>query len=206
MSKSNKRPYEQVKGMAAQLVTRFAPYCERVELAGSLRRQAPLIGDIELVALPRIEQTSLLAGEHVVYTNRLADYLDTLLLGGHIEKRLNKIGNAIAWGERYRAFQFVSKNGEPFAVDVFMCDEETWANTFIVRTGSREFSAWLVRQQSAGGACPSGMQFKEARLWRNGHMLNTPDEETIFTELGLPYIAPERRDNNLWLIDLRTSR
>lgn len=203
MSKSIKRPYEQVKPIAHTLLSRFSPYCERIEIAGSLRRKRPMIGDIEIVAIPTLHRVSLLDGDEASYDNLLHSYLDRLLLAGHIEKRLNKRGHPIAWGERFRAFSLQSLRGDRYGVDLFMCDQATWANTLTIRTGSAEFSAWLVRQQQAGGACPPDMQFRDSRLWRDGNMLDTPDEASIFTELGLPYIAPERRDDNLWLIDLR---
>ncbi len=31
----------------------LAPYCERIEIAGSIRRKKPEVKDIELVAIPK---------------------------------------------------------------------------------------------------------------------------------------------------------
>lgn len=39
--------------IAEGLVCEFGPYCERVEIAGSIRRGKAEVGDIEIVAVPR---------------------------------------------------------------------------------------------------------------------------------------------------------
>ncbi len=37
----------------------LAPYCERIEIAGSIRRKKPEVKDIELVAIPKLENQSI---------------------------------------------------------------------------------------------------------------------------------------------------
>ena len=56
MSKVEVRRYPQGQAMEAALALRsmLASACERIEVAGSLRRKAPEVKDIELVAVPRI--------------------------------------------------------------------------------------------------------------------------------------------------------
>src|SRR5512145_1569634 len=41
--------------LAAKVVAQLAPYCERVEVAGSVRRRKDVVGDIELVAIPKVQ-------------------------------------------------------------------------------------------------------------------------------------------------------
>ena len=52
MSTKNHRPYKVVKIIADGLVERLYSTCLRIEIAGSLRRQRPMVGDIELVCVP----------------------------------------------------------------------------------------------------------------------------------------------------------
>ena len=63
MSKVSKRPFSEVLPIAQHIVDSLSPFCERIELAGSLRRKRPMVGDIEIVAIPyrpRKPQLSLL--------------------------------------------------------------------------------------------------------------------------------------------------
>ncbi len=59
MSTTTKRPIQTVMPIAQRLLSALAPNCHRVELAGSLRRGRPMVGDIEIVAIP-IRPTNLL--------------------------------------------------------------------------------------------------------------------------------------------------
>ena len=52
MSNSPKRPYDVMWPIARDLVERLRPFCQRIEIAGSLRRGKAEIGDIEIMAIP----------------------------------------------------------------------------------------------------------------------------------------------------------
>lgn len=43
---------ERAKSIATEVIKRLAPYCERIEVAGSIRRQRPVVKDIDLVLIP----------------------------------------------------------------------------------------------------------------------------------------------------------
>ena len=42
----------QAKAIAATLVQELTPFCARIEVAGSIRRQRPLVGDLDIVLIP----------------------------------------------------------------------------------------------------------------------------------------------------------
>jgi hypothetical protein len=44
---------------AQQIVTWLTPFCERIEIAGSIRRQRPIVNDIDLVCIPKIHDSSI---------------------------------------------------------------------------------------------------------------------------------------------------
>ena len=46
-------PLAKARGFAQIIAARLAPYCERIEIAGSIRRKRETVGDIELVAISR---------------------------------------------------------------------------------------------------------------------------------------------------------
>ena len=44
--------YKQAKEIADNIVLMLSPFCDRIEIAGSIRRKKELIGDVEIVAIP----------------------------------------------------------------------------------------------------------------------------------------------------------
>lgn len=44
---------EQAERIAGQVKVKLAPYCERIEIAGSIRRRRPWVNDIDIVAIPK---------------------------------------------------------------------------------------------------------------------------------------------------------
>ncbi|GAH73129.1 unnamed protein product, partial [marine sediment metagenome] len=44
---------EKAKVIAENLKSLLAPVCEKIEVAGSIRRQKPDVGDIELLCIPK---------------------------------------------------------------------------------------------------------------------------------------------------------
>ena len=45
-------PLNEAHAIAAEIITVLAPHCRRIEIAGSIRRQRPEVGDIEIVGIP----------------------------------------------------------------------------------------------------------------------------------------------------------
>jgi DNA polymerase (family 10) len=179
MSAATKLPYAQIYSKAARLVEARRPHCQRIEIAGSLRRERPAVGDIELVAVP-YRNTDLFG---VVYENRPTS-LDRFLDSHSITftKR----------GAKYQQFQYGSVK-----VDLFLPFAETWGSVFTIRTGSAEFTHWLVTAQSAGGAKPDEVSFNGGRLYAGGRLLLTPEEEDVFAAVGLAWVPPQERHGPL---------
>ncbi len=178
MSTTTKRPIQTVMPIAQRLLSALAPNCHRVELAGSLRRGRPMVGDIEIVAIP-IRPTNLL-GEELDGSTALDHYLDSRAI--QFVKR----------GQKYQQFRY-----GPYLVDLFLATPATWGSVFTIRTGSADFSKWLVTYEPRG-ACPWQVSFGNAnanpgRLTHNGRLLSTPEETDVFNALGLAYIPPADR-------------
>ena len=43
---------ERAKAIATEVITKLAPYCQRIEVAGSVRRRKPFPADIDFVLIP----------------------------------------------------------------------------------------------------------------------------------------------------------
>jgi len=51
----------------------------------------------------------------------------------------------------------------------------------------------MVTKRSWGGYKPDAFEIAEARVWRNGQLMETPEEEDVFDLWGMEWIAPEAR-------------
>lgn len=156
--------------IADMLIAKFADNCDRIEVAGSIRRQKPEIGDLELVAI----------GRPALYVQ-----LDELLAANHIRHTEHK-----RWGQKLRSFLFDLKSGTTVQVDMFLQTPATWGINMLLRTGSSDFSRKMVTPRSQRGFMPPQYHVKDARLWCDGVALDTPEETDVFRLYGMDYVAP----------------
>ena len=98
---------ERAERVANEIIELLAPYCSRIQVAGSIRRKAPDPKDIDLVLIPQ-DLWSL----HAELTK---------LGGGKLKMAGSKIMRVM-----YGSIQ----------VDVYIADEQTWATLLLIRTGS----------------------------------------------------------------------
>lgn len=198
MSFVTKWPYAEVEKIARNLVVGLEFFCEQIEIAGSIRRMKPLIGDIELVAVPETIEQQDLFGDSGRTTSELWLKLDRLLKQGQIFHSTPK-----RWGKKMRTFQIQTKQRRTYKVDLFTCFKENWGNTLLIRTGSKEFSRWMVSQKKLGGALPDDVFHRDNRLFRIGDTENEPlpmfTEKDWFDLCNLPFIPPEYREDEKWL-------
>lgn len=175
MSKNRKRSYGKMKAIADRLILELSPHCERIEIAGSLRRKKAQIGDIEIIAIPSPYLD--LFGEPTGETE-----VDGWILIKGIRTTKN--------GAKYKQFRFKGAN-----VDLFLQpDPATWGINMMIRTGSADFSRWMVTPKSQGGAMPDNLHVRNARLWRGSVALETPNEDDVFDWYGMDFIEPEKRE------------
>ena len=184
-----KRPYAQVMPIAEKLADRLSARCERIEIAGSLRRQCETVGDIEIVAIPML-QLDLFGNVDDSIATPLDTYLNSLMMTGHIRHTAHK-----RWGAKLKSFLFTTTMGGDYQVDLFLQpDPATWGVNMMVRTGSAEFSKRMVTQRSKGGWMPDGMYQRDAQLWRDGEVLDTPEERDVFEAIGKEWVEPKERN------------
>lgn len=171
-------PLARARDVAEDLVACFRTNAKRIEVAGSIRRRKPVIGDIELVCIPTVG---------------LYDLLDKWLASGKILHTDPK-----RWGNRYRSFRHLVKVLDEYVqVDLFLQpDPSTWGVNMLLRTGSAEFSRKMVTKRSEGGFMPDCYQVRDARVWAGAKLLETPEEEDIFALWGMDYVLPPQRTDH----------
>lgn len=181
MSKSEKVPYREALMAALALEAKLAPACERTLIAGSIRRERPTIGDIELVVEPSYAPVTDMFGQEAGRRS----LLDDALAGMPLAYTKN--------GERYKQFLW-----RGMQVDLFIATRETWGAVAAIRTGSAEFTRWLVTGRRHGGGCPSHLSVRDARVFGPEGLLDTSTEELFFAALEQPCVAPAERDEGRW--------
>lgn len=186
MSKS-KMPLEAARRHAEEIIALLEPFCERIEIAGSIRRGKAEVSDVELVAIAKIEPILDMFGVVWGYVDLLHNQCNTLFETGVFAHRLDSRSRR-AWGTKFKRMLF----GD-VPVDLFIATPATWGCVFTIRTGDADFSKMLVTSRRAGGACPGSLLFQNGRVWRGNTALHTPEEMDVFRALGLPFIEPEER-------------
>ena len=76
-----KHPLTEAQNIAEKLVDKLRPACERIEIAGSIRRQKAEIGDIEIVAIPKYLATRNLFGDPVNEISLIDQLLEESKIG-----------------------------------------------------------------------------------------------------------------------------
>jgi DNA polymerase/3'-5' exonuclease PolX len=180
-----KVPLESAAILARRLRDWLEPACERIEIAGSIRRRAPEVKDIELVAIPK--PTRDLFGNRNRDSHTIIAKVYDLAQNGNLllspeEPLFTKRGD---WYAQFNCFGM--------KVDLFMTTPEKWGCIYLIRTGSADFSKRMMTKVSRGGDCPDHLYFKDGRLWEGENALETPEEEDVFRLLGVNWLEPIER-------------
>jgi hypothetical protein len=180
--------------VAQKLAAQLGPSCERIEIAGSIRRRCATVGDIEIVAIPRMRSEQGLFGPVGTAVSLLDEHL----------AKFPEVYYQTRSGERMKQLVF-----EGYQVDLFLTTPAQWGVIFMLRTGSADFSHWLVTDRQKGGGRMSCRTVNEGRVWRlvDGEgpfaipireAMETPEEKDVFEALGVDWVPVEKRDRGYW--------
>lgn len=164
--------------------------CDRIEVAGSIRRGKPMVGDIELVAVSRgaVELIGLWGDE--MSLDRLPGAIDTLIDEGVLAAHPTDPKR----GPRYSKLVH-----EPtgIQVDLFSPPADSFGIIFLIRTGPADYSQRFVTDMKRGPRphhVTGGQLHKGIQCWGIPcTMVPTPDEESVYAALGLPFVEPGDR-------------
>lgn len=186
MTEKQRWPLAEALAVALHLKAKLAPACFRIEVAGSVRRKRADCGDVELLCIPK-------PSDNLFHTDAL-DEAVSKLLGGLLPTLALRpsIKGVTTYGPKNKLLIHLPSG---IGVDIFSADVENFGMSLLVRTGSREFNirvmARLKALGMAGHAYPSPGQ--GGITSHSGEEIACPDEETVFRNLGWPYILPEER-------------
>ena len=154
-----------VTTIAKIIKAKLAPYCERCEAAGSVRRLKPdNIKDIEIVIIPK--SSSL---------HELCSIINN-------EWGPPSMGK---WPSKYTKIRGI------YQIDIFTFNRETWGLGCFIRTGPAGFCQRALAhwKKITSGGYSEDCQLRNAA----GDIIGTPDELSVFKALGLDWIPPSKR-------------
>lgn len=170
---------EQARAIAEDKVRMFAPFCERVEIAGSIRRGKPEVKDIEIVAQPRITALQDIFGTVVDVVSALNGI------------NFDALGLVVKKGPRYKKISLK----EGISLDLFIVmPPATWGVIFALRTGPDEWSKWAVTRRAMGGGLPTDMRVDDGRVLRGGRAVVAETGLVTGYVGGDPVPTPEEAD------------
>ena len=165
---------KKARAIADDIVTKLKPFCERIEIVGSIRRGKPFVHDIDIVCIPANQ--------------------------GQFVNTLHHMGLLKVGGGKLIRVELQNSYPANLMLDVYIATPDTWATLLLIRTGSKEHNIRMcIRARSRGmtlKADGSGLfnvapdvipEYREARI-------DGDTEESIFKALNLPYLAPEQRN------------
>jgi len=161
---SGKIALERASATAETIVKHLAPYCKRIEVAGSIRRRRPWVNDIDIVLVPA-DPWNL----HQEILNLCRPFKPK------------------AAGKKIMRIEVNS-----IQVDLYFAEEETWATLLLIRTGSAENNIHLCSRAKERGwhLAASG----EGLFNEKGERIAGDTELSIYNALGLTYLEPWERD------------
>ena len=169
--------------------------CSQWDIAGSIRRNKPLVGDIEIIFVPVVReepppQLELGMGlpTSTVTVSSMDEKLNELLRKGILAMRLSVTGSGMC-GPLVKLLVHIP-TGIP--IDFFACSAEGWWTTLVSRTGGKASNTELAWRANRLGFTwnPGGVGF--TRLV-DGAEFPILSEEEAFRFVGMPYLPPEQR-------------
>jgi DNA polymerase (family 10) len=164
----------QLKGaraLALRIVDAIAPYCQQIEIAGSIRRERPEVSDIDLVLIPTNLPAIL---ERVSRTCKI-------VRGG-----LDSVNIAAQFGNGFQLDLFIAHDGEH---DMFDAIPSNWGTTLLVYTGSKAHNINLAAQATARGLHLNARRGIE----QGGKVIASRTEQEIYEAIGMEWRPPTER-------------
>ncbi len=185
MSDKQRWPLKEAVIIAETLREVLALSCERIIIAGSIRRQKADVGYIELLYIPRFEPRKIdLLNEAKV--NVTDECINKLIACGQLAKRKNKNGSEM-WGEKNKLAVHIP-TGIP--VDLFATDADSWWNNLVCRTGPAESNMRIAQAAQKRGW--QWNPYQDGFTTPNG-FIHCGTERYVFEAVGLPYYEPRER-------------
>lgn len=157
-------------------------------VAGSVRRSAPTVGDIEHVI---VERTLMEAAPGEIWPSErpgVRSRLDDLVASGVMSRHVLPDGTQ-RWGDKYRAVVWGGAKH-----DLFFATEDNLGAILAIRTGPKDFSRELMtRLRQRGRRMIDGQVWRLNEVGIGDEVIPCPSEEKFFELCGVPWLEPAKR-------------
>ena len=172
----------EAESIANKVLQHISLAMDRIEIAGSIRRQKEIVGDIEICGIP---------GDRERLISLLSD------VGQHIKPG---VPGAVPWTPKVSAKYLRVRLTEGMNLDVFLATPDNWGGLYMMRTGSGAspdgntfhgfipgiFGRW--KKMSGGGRMTDAMP-----TMPDGTQLSVAEEQDFFDLLEMDFVPPEQR-------------
>jgi DNA polymerase/3'-5' exonuclease PolX len=180
---------EEAQVLAEKVCSVLQPFCDKIEVAGSVRRGKSEVGDVDIVALPKaVDLPGGLCG--VVKVDPCTVWKNLF------PNALVKFGLKLeASGQELLRLSFPLSG---LQVDVYRARPETWGVILLIRTGSKEHNVKLCTLARSKGWMLSAkdgvIQTLTSGCMTASKVIASQSEEDIFSALGLAFVEPKDRE------------
>lgn len=158
--------------LAAKIAAELQPFCEQLDIAGSIRRRRPNVNDIDIVVLPK-------PGMFAALRDRVRATTATIKDGN--QEIVVRLANGVQLDLWIAA--------RP-SVELFDSKPTNYGSLLLCRTGSVAHNIFLIEHAKRMGLCWNphwGVMIERQTL-------ASATEADIFKSLQLDFIPPERRE------------
>jgi DNA polymerase/3'-5' exonuclease PolX len=161
--------YDDALFFALDICRQIDPYVTRFQIAGSVRREKAEVGDIEIVAIPKLKTVRDMFQVEVATDSLLDQVIPTL-------------GTVIKNGPKYKQIDL-----GPIKLDLFLVTPPAqWGVILALRTGPADFSQALVTARNKHGLLPSHAKVEDGAVWSGGKIIPMPEETDFLKFCGFP--------------------
>lgn len=176
---------KQAEEIANNWIYRLQPFCDRISIAGSIRRQKQYVKDIEIVCIPRtIPETHDTLFEAVTSYHRDPEFV--------LSVQHEKYGHVLLGRPDTGKYIKISVHGYEINIDLFIATPENWGYILAIRTGSADFSKRVL----AEGWVRAGFRGNDRMLVNQDTGAEMPihEEKQLFGLINMPYVFPRDRE------------
>lgn len=174
--------YKEALHLAQSWKKRLTPHCNRIEIAGSIRREKPEVKDIELLCIPKTVQlqSSMFAEEEAT---RHRDPGFPTAITAAPQTRIIK-GNP-----HTGKYIQIELQDDEIKIDIFIATPENWGFMLAIRTGPADYSHKVLGRRWV----KFGYHGEDGILKRGGVPVMVPEETDLYNLLDLTYLHPKER-------------
>lgn len=188
--------------IAAKFIMRLAPFCQRIDIAGSITRREPEVKDADFVLIPKMHAVEDMFHHPTGETwSEVDEQLGMMLAEGILKFCKDRHDNDID-GPKHKKLQLLHHD---LVIELWIVTPPAQFGVIkLLRTGPADFSHQVVTKRNrmtdvlsdgrrVPGLLPSVCTMNQGRVLINGNPVDMPEEIDFFRLMEIAWIPPESR-------------